>query len=485
MFAVLIPLALALPSCSDSNDDPQNKEIPDPDGEEPAGAALTLTVRDVTSSTFSMDVKVRSDFKDNYYVGCIEKDYIDDQLSGYSDAEKGMKMALSFVDYACQYQEDVNLGIIDDYYVFSGDASISDLGRMWPLYAGTDYYVVAFGVSSAGVVTTGAFVETVSLPEASASSNRITLSVDVESEWTATGHVAATTSDFYYVDYCEKSTFDTWVNGQGENGLAEAIVEEICESGYNWRYYVSMGNRDLPFGNGMLYPGTEYVLFAFGIDGGVLRSTDLVKTEFKTPGDPLVLVDPEVSSVPFGSIALSDPTSISLHMEVQPDDPEMPYYVNWGTVSDFRYAGALSSDLALLKYDREFFETLRVAYSNMDGIDYKIFTILLEVCQTGACDRILGGSSLPLDSGEEQIAYAYGIDPYSGEVLTKIEKAYLSTTGSTTSAAAKKSAGPCPDVRRLMHKWVNCVELPVDRKEGISLTRFVDPQAKGSWVELR
>jgi len=484
LLAIFALVATLSPSCSDSNDDPQGEEPVTPPTP-PGGPALTMTIRDVTSSTFSADIARRSDFKDNYYVGVIGKDFVDGELSGYSDSEKAMYVALSFVKNAIEVQG-LDLGMIDNFYIFGDDARIDDIGRMWPIYADTEYYVIAFGLAADGTITSDVAFETVRLLPARASSNVISFSVDVKNEWEAVADVTTTTSDFYYVDYCEKEVFDNWMrNGMTETELADAILQEIKDSGNNWRLYTMSGNQNLELKNGMIYPGTEYVLFAFGIDGGSLRSTTLVKNEFRTDGDPLVLVDPKVSTEEFGTIRLSNPSATSMDLTVEPLDPEMPYYVNWGTVADFQVAGALVSDQALLEYDRGYFEALRIAWSNLNGIDYKLFVIMQDVCQRGRLSRSIGGGDLPLDSGMEQMVYAYGLDPTSGRVLTKIEKAYLSTLpGEAASSSAKRTESKT-DVRALLHKGVNCVELPAASKTELPLTRFTNSECRGRRATLR
>ncbi len=484
MLLAIFALAATLsPSCSDSNEDPQGGEpVPPPDPAE--GPALTMTIRDVTSSTFSVDIACRSDFKDNYYVGVIGKDFVDGELSGYSESEKAMYVALSFVKNAIEVQ-DTDLGMIDNFYVFGGDARIDDIGRMWPIYADTEYYVTAFGVTADGIITSDVAFETVRLEPACASTNVIAFSVDVKGEWQAVADVTTTTSDFYYVDYYEKETFDLWKqNGMSETDLADAILQEINEVGGNWRLYTMSGNQSLELSNGMIYPGTEYVLFAFGIDGGSLRSTTPVTAGFRTTGAPLVLVDPKVSTEEFGTIRLSNPSSVSMDLTVDPIDPEMPYYINWGTVADFRAAGALASDQALLEYDRGYFEALRVAWSNLHGINYKLFIIMQDVCWQGKISRPIGGGDLPLDSGEEQMVYAYGLDPMSGRVLTKIEKAYLSTLPGETASSSVKRSGKT-DMRALLHKEINCVELPAASGTKFPLTRFTNSECRGWRATLR
>ncbi len=486
LLAIFAMVAIMSPSCSDSNEQPPvNGQEPVPPPAPDDEAALTLTVRDVNSSTFSVDVVRRSDFKDNYFVGVIGKNFVDGELGGYSDSEKAMYVALSFVKYAVEVQN-LNLGMVDNFYIFGSDAQIDDLGRMWPLYADTEYYVAAFGLNAEGIITSDVAFETVRLLRAGASANQISFSVDVMGEWAAVANVTTTTSDFYYVDYYEKETFDLWEqNGMTQTDLADAILQEISASGTNWRYYALSGSRSLELKDGMIYPGTDYVLFAFGIDGGSLRSTTPVTAEFRTAGEPLVLVDPEVSTEAFGTIRLSNPTSASLEMTVEPLDPDMPYYVNWGTVADFQAAGALMSDQALLEYDRGYFEALRMAWSNLHGINYKLFIIMQDVCWQGRQSRTIGGGDLPLDSGAQQMAYVYGLDPLSGRVLTKIEKAYLSTLPGETGSKSVKRSGTAADLRTIVHKGVNCVELPFEAETELPLTRFTDPGCRGQRAQLR
>lgn len=207
--------------------------------------------------------------KDRYYVCDAMK--TSDYLT-YTDAQ-------SFKD---TYQEALNFlisfsGKSPEEYVRTnchmGDCRISD----WELTAATDYTGYVFEISATGELLSFATTKEFTTGNVEMSDNTFEISISDITEDSAVCHVTTTTDDPYILGWSQAAGWE----GKSEN----EIRDDIIGWGYTGYYISAAGSDEFPL-SGILEPETEYIVFAFGYEGG-LATTDLVKVHFTT-GKPVV-----------------------------------------------------------------------------------------------------------------------------------------------------------------------------------------------------
>ena len=140
------------------------------------------------------------------------------------------------------------------------------------LKANTSYIFYVFAIDPATAFTaTDIVVETVSTLNVNESGMTITISVK---------NIHATTADIYWTASDENGKFARSVFTKAEfNALGATDEEKFSTIMANYDFYQAVGSTDMNLYN--LVPSTEYVAFAYGLDGST-PNTRIFTTEFKT-----------------------------------------------------------------------------------------------------------------------------------------------------------------------------------------------------------
>lgn len=140
------------------------------------------------------------------------------------------------------------------------------------LKANTSYIFYVFAIDPATAFTaTDIVVETVSTLNVNESGMTITISVK---------NIHATTADIYWTASDENGKFARSVFTKAEfNALGATDEEKFATIMANYDFYQAVGSTDMNLYN--LVPSTEYVAFAYGLDGST-PNTRIFTTEFKT-----------------------------------------------------------------------------------------------------------------------------------------------------------------------------------------------------------
>ena len=140
------------------------------------------------------------------------------------------------------------------------------------LKANTSYIFYVFAIDPATAFTaTDIVVETVSTLNVNESGMTITISVK---------NIHATTADIYWTASDEKGKFARSVFTKADfNALGATDEEKFATIMANYDFYQAVGSTDMNLYN--LVPSTEYVAFAYGLDGST-PNTRIFTTEFKT-----------------------------------------------------------------------------------------------------------------------------------------------------------------------------------------------------------
>ena len=140
------------------------------------------------------------------------------------------------------------------------------------LKANTSYIFYVFAIDPATAFTaTDIVVETVSTLNVNESGMTITISVK---------NIHATTADIYWTASDENGKFARSVFTKADfNALGATDEEKFATIMANYDFYQAVGSTDMNLYN--LVPSTEYVAFAYGLDGST-PNTRIFTTEFKT-----------------------------------------------------------------------------------------------------------------------------------------------------------------------------------------------------------
>lgn len=140
------------------------------------------------------------------------------------------------------------------------------------LKANTSYIFYVFAIDPATAFTaTDIVVETVSTLNVNESGMTITISVK---------NIYATTADIYWTASDENGKFARSVFTKADfNALGATDEEKFVTIMANYDFYQAVGSTDMNLYN--LVPSTEYVAFAYGLDGST-PNTRIFTTEFKT-----------------------------------------------------------------------------------------------------------------------------------------------------------------------------------------------------------
>lgn len=426
-FAAVALIVAALPSCGDSDDpvtppqDETGNDDPNPGTET---ASFTLAVSNVTTSDFALTVTPKN-YTGNYYVAAV---------SG-ADGFTGEEIAEILV--AQDIEDGIDLGLVDNQYVYKGAASIPSLRSLWQFASGANVTVVVFGVSATGEILTDVAVEHVQLQPLAESD--FVLSVGQVTASTAQISVTGAPGSSFYLGVFTSSSIASFDKSELADVIISAFGEEVLDSVFTLPEGQTMGTVTF---NG-LTASTSFTAVMFGIDVEKLSPTSATLTEtFTTPAGGDTPVNP--GEYAFGTVTAANPTNTTVDLTIIPADESKPYVV---MVEAAGYVNQFTSDAALFADEMAFYKEIMAA-QNITGMTvYQLFEAF-DMLYTGS----VSGSYSDLDPGTAYCAYAYYMNPE--ETLDgDIAKAYFTTTGTATTSVKTKA-----------HRAIrNYVERPFER----------------------
>ena len=277
--------AVVFLASSCGNDSPAQ---PDPDPvPEPELQAYMIEVADVTTWTAGISVTPQKEDA-KYYMGAVSRHEYD---SLGSDAAL-VEMEIGKIhDVADLYEV--------DYASYAGKKSISGRHSITVdgLLSDTDYYAFAFTFSDD--FTFGSDLVKCSFHTQKVQKVNCTFSIEVGNVTKGGADISVTPSDggcYYFWDYLTASEYKKY---GGDAGIAEVNVSLIRRAveiyqmaGYDKSFADFLNKGKASQSASGLVGGTDYVVFAFGVDPSGVITTDLATKAFRTE-------EPEPSALTF------------------------------------------------------------------------------------------------------------------------------------------------------------------------------------------
>ena len=242
---------------------------------------FVISVSDISTTGATVSVTPSTD--ESYYFDIVDKTYYD----AYADKQAFL------VDYIAEIK-----AYIDELAAYGYVITFADFVSYGPdayafddlLDPGTEYYAIAFGLSTDGVATTAPTVkEFKTLSDGGnngggSSQNAFSISVSGVTATGVTVNVTPSNNDSYYFDVIEKSVFDSYNSPAAFAADYWAMVAEVYESyGYPISYALSQGSDGYTYEDS-LDPNTEYYAFAFGVSTAGTITTGVTTKAFTTLG---------------------------------------------------------------------------------------------------------------------------------------------------------------------------------------------------------
>ena len=234
---------------------------------------FNISVSNITAN--SAQVNVTPSNNDTYYFDIIDKVILDQYANKKDFASEVVSMVQELYEsYGYTLADALSSGAVG--YFYDGD-----------LDANTEYYAVAFGVSSNGAITTDVTTKLFKTLESGGnddvvSNNTFNISVSNIAANSAQVDVATSNSDTYYFDVIEKEYLDQYAD---KKVFAAELVSELTAYletyGIPLEYALSSG-ADGYFYDGNLDANTEYYAIAFGVSSNGAITTDVTTELFKT-----------------------------------------------------------------------------------------------------------------------------------------------------------------------------------------------------------
>ena len=234
---------------------------------------FNISVSDITAN--SAQVSVTPSNNDTYYFDVIDKAIFDQYANKKDFANEVVSMLQELYEsYGYTLADALSSGA--DGYFYDGD-----------LDANTEYYAVAFGVSSNGAITTDVTTKLFKTLEGSGnddvvSNNTFNISVSGITANSAQVDVVVSNNDTYYFDVVDKVVLDQYSDKKAfASELVGELVEYLGAYGIPLEYALSTGN-DGYFFDGNLDANTEYYAIAFGVSSNGTITTDVTTKLFTT-----------------------------------------------------------------------------------------------------------------------------------------------------------------------------------------------------------
>ncbi len=195
-----------------------------------------------------------------------------------------------------------------------------------------------------------------------------------------------------------KKDFETYVN---DADFIQSIMENIERIANNYGMTLQeLLESELKVGsvenfeyNDNVYPDTEYIAYAFGLDkqGNVL--TGLNKVEFRTPAVGMEDCTFEITSV--------DLTATSFKVNVKPSNPNTEYYYDVMSSSTYQEVGSSADGIRSV--------VLSVMNRGIEEYGYTVYEAVQRMTSAGEVTSEEGGETLGVTPNSTWYAFAIGL----------------------------------------------------------------------------
>ncbi len=324
----------------------------------------------------SIDVTITpSDVNTYYYFDCISRESLILDFEGD-------------INNAAKYYIDYNIQLGSYYYGMTAEEVVIEIGSLgtdqylFECDPNTEYIIFAVALSTDGIIISDVATEECTTGDVALSDNQITLNVDDKTNTTITVSTTTTNNDPYFLGIEPAIYYE----GMTDDEIIEAVISYY---GDYISYATEQGDVEaLELID--LEPGTEYLLMAFGIQGGN-ATTSLVKQYVSTEDG----TDPSLCTF---EITIDGITSTSVEATVTPSVYDVRYY--WNVIeagfSDQEIMDAIKTDIDRFieggDVSSAFEYWQMVTYTGIDswtydyltpGTDYEIFAVAIDM---STCD---------------------------------------------------------------------------------------------------
>lgn len=296
---------------------------------EPELAAYEVEASDAT--TFSVNVNVRMLEPDvEFYAGVVMKAEYDKLGSDAALIERDIQ---EFHDMAELYEQDYAT-FVKEQVVYTSDVT----GSIKDLVGDTEYYVYAFTLDADYLGGKG-LVKT-AFRTLKAEPVNCRFSIDVSDVTSVSASIRVTPSDAscsYFYNYLTLDEYNSDEYG-GDKGIVARNVELIRGAveiykmmGYDASFSTFLSTGEQSEQAKSLRAGTEYVVFAFGLDPSGTGTTDVYRQTFRTS-------EPEPSSMTFKG-TVYDLKFNGARIQFTPSTDDETYFtdcMDWETFSQFK-----------------------------------------------------------------------------------------------------------------------------------------------------
>lgn len=275
--ATVLMLAISCGKENPDNPDPTPKPDPDPDPK-PAVAAYKFEVSNINTWSAAVSISAQNNGA-YYYCGAISKE---DYASLGSD-EALIESDITALKEVAELYEDVDYAGYAKTQSRSGNAAVIAKG----LLADTEYYVYAFTFSEDFL--SGSDLCKSEFRTKKAEKVECTFTIDVTNVTKKGAQIKVTPSDESCTYFCDYVTAAEYANYGGDEGIAAANVDLIRRAieiyqmaGYDKSFTDFLYTGTVADTPDALISGTDYVVFAFGLDPSGTPTTDVTVKTFKT-----------------------------------------------------------------------------------------------------------------------------------------------------------------------------------------------------------
>ncbi len=382
-------------------------------------ASISVGAVGATSALLSVD---SGDYDGIYYVGSMPAANYDKSVDDGGYGQDPQAAAEAFMYLEVNYYG-TDLSSVNNYWTFKGDLTDFNIGQSWSLASETEHLVFVFGVLADGTVDGKVLSERFTTHAVGSSDNVVTFEVTDLTETSATVQTTTTNNDPYFVDFIKYNTVKDMTDDELISGIVKSYGSFLSAG-------IVYGDTEFVWNStGWIESGTEYVVFAFGYEGGIV-TTGLFRSSFTTPGDPgdpdptiPAATDIVIPDVDFGEMTVSSVTSSALTITCSPTDKQMRYIM---FCAEDSYFNSFPSDEDRIVADLTYLEAVGFQYC------YSLSEILNILLYQG--DDSLSMSSLK--SGTTYVSYAYGVELATLNILTKVKAVEVTTGGYATVAPA-------------------------------------------------
>lgn len=305
LLLTLIPLAAALAFAACAKDNTSSAPKGDDDGDDAKDFAVELTLAQTDAQALEVACKPNN-ATTPYIVVALAKD------AGEATEAKIVEK-LTFE--ARLAQKKIAEYVAEIQHTGEQNITLADLDE------NTEYTVCAYANDAKG----GARSEIFSIDAKTVKPAALELAVGDVTDMSAVLTIAAHDQKaLYFYDFVPKSDYDAWGGDEKtieyNKGLMDSAIAYLAIAGYDISYSYFLRNGDRTETAENLLPDTEYVFFAFGMDGEGNVTSELVRADCKTTS--FVATDDCTFA-----LSTADVTATSMTVNVVPSSATTRYLV--------------------------------------------------------------------------------------------------------------------------------------------------------------